>query len=126
MEQDKINKFQWMRLPRETRSKLSEMFGLERTGVSEIRDDEVISDGYSDDDLSNITKEKLIGITKLSDEFSFQSMWELLIAHINPVEIPETIESEGETLVFDKLPEIYCTTCTSKKGRHKKGCPKYK
>lgn len=66
----------WMALPREIRGHLVDVFKIERTGISEIRDNEVISDGYSNIDLQAITLEKMneyIGST----ETSFPHAWEV-------------------------------------------------
>lgn len=123
-----IQKFQWMKLSRPVREKLSELFGLERTGISEIRDDEVISDGFSDYDLQGITKEKMCEITGLPCELSFSSLWEVITVKITNDFHPLTTENKEEVINTDVAPvqNVYCTTCTSTKGRHKKGCPKFK
>jgi len=124
-----IQKFQWMKLSREVREKLVHLFGLERTGISEIRDDEVISDGFSDSDLQSITKEKMCEITGLPCELSFSSLWEVITVKVANDVHPLVTESKEEIINNVDVPpvqNVYCTTCTSTKGRHKKGCPKFK
>jgi hypothetical protein len=125
---ERIHKFQWMQVPKEVREKLIELFGLTRTSFSEIRDDVVISDGYSDDDLSLITKDKMCEITGLPCELSFSSLWEVMVVKLTNDVYDKAVMPDTSGLTNDvfTLATPYCTTCTSTKGRHKKGCPKFK
>lgn len=70
----------WMIVPREERLHLVEVFGLERTGVVEVRDQDVITDGYTYDDLSRITREAMIEYVDSDGNDSFPRLWELTTA----------------------------------------------
>ena len=85
----------WMLLDTKTRSWISKMFDLPRTGITEIRDSEVINDGHSLDDLRKITLEKMneyIGSVE-----TFPRAWELTCAKAKyelsppPIEIKTTV-----------------------------------
>lgn len=93
----------WMSLPRETRKHLVKVFDIERTGISEVRDNEVITDGYTNQDLEAITREKMVKYTG-SDE-SFSRLWEVTLSKVKyelnpPIPlgvIPPTIEVDVES-----------------------------
>jgi hypothetical protein len=75
----KINIGLWMFVPKDQRDHLVNVFGIKRTGVSEIKNEEIISDGYSNADLEGITKEKMeeyIG----SEVDSFHRAWEVTLS----------------------------------------------
>ncbi len=129
----------WINLPKETRLHLVKVFGLERTGVTEIRDQEVVSDGFTVDDLKRITLEKMCEY--IGSEETFGRAWEITLAKVhselNPpigeikridgeptiVEVLDTVEEVKEEIIEEKNP--WCSTCDSKGVRHKKECPKY-
>lgn len=111
--QEFITQQQWLLLPREVKNELINVFGIERTGISEVRDNEIISDGYSQKDLMVITKEtmaKYIG----SDE-SFLRAWEITLSKINftlhpPVgEIVASKEVEGASEIVEAKKEEVIT-----------------
>jgi patatin-like phospholipase/acyl hydrolase len=140
---------QWLHLSKEVRLHLMKVFGIIRTGITEIRDQEVISDGFTADDLKAITLEKMCEY--IGSQETFLRAWEVTLAKIhaelNPpigeirnvngegtiIDIEEDIRVElpaGEVTVEKSemtfTPEKpWCDTCTSKGVRHKLGCPKY-
>ena len=118
---DRIYVHYWMSLDKPVREYLAKVFNINRTGIVEIRDETVLTDGYNNDDLSVVTKETLALYTGDSLDNSFSQLWELTVlraqSELNP---PKSTEGEVATT------ERYCLTCTSTKGRHKKGCPKFK
>lgn len=71
----------WIHLPLETRLHLVKVFKLERTGVTEIVDQRIVSDGFTVDDLKLITKEKLCEY--VGSEETFGRAWELTLAKIH-------------------------------------------
>lgn len=139
----------WLSLPRATRDHLIEVFGLERSGVTEIRDQDVVSDGYTIDDLRKISLEKMTEY--IGSEETFSRAWEITLAKVhaelNPpvaeirrvdgeptiVDIVEVIEvPTGETVVEEVKVQFtpeevkpFCDQCASKGVRHLKYCPKY-
>ena len=77
----------WMTLPIETRVKLIEAFNIKKTGPTEVRDSEILSDGYRLEDLLVINLENMNTFTnKIST--SFPEALELTLSKLNkPVEI---------------------------------------
>lgn len=66
----------WMQLDPKIRAELVSVFNIPRTGITEIRDQTLISDGYSIEDLKVITLEKMneyIG----SNEETVARAWEI-------------------------------------------------
>lgn len=103
----KIPQQLWMMLTREQRVHLAQVFDIKKTGVAEIRDSEVISDGHSSLDLEGITAEKMEAYVGSSESFS--RLWELTVAKCKyelnpPQELPHaalqtihTINNEEQT-----------------------------
>jgi hypothetical protein len=75
---DKIFPQLWMQLSRESREHLAKVFELPRTGITEIRNQDVISDGYTQEDLAHITAEKMEHYVGSKETFS--RLWELTVA----------------------------------------------
>lgn len=68
----------WMLLSHEERNHLAEVFDVKKTGVSEVRDNQLISDGYRFEDLAVITREKMAEY--VGSEDTFPRLWELTCA----------------------------------------------
>lgn len=66
---------QFMHVSKEVRDYIAAMWKLDRSGVSEIRDQDVISDGHTYDDLGKITLELMCEY--IGSEESFARAWEL-------------------------------------------------
>lgn len=64
-----------MILPSDMKAHLVKVFNITRTGVTEIRDSEVIRDGYTADDLLSISHEKMTAY--IGSEETFPRAWEL-------------------------------------------------
>jgi len=75
-----ISIFLWMQVPHEERQVLVRDFNLPKTGISEIRDQDVISDGYSKDDLSRINVATMSEYVGSPETESFSRLWELTCA----------------------------------------------
>lgn len=69
-----------MLLSHDERDRLAEVFNIERTGVSEIRDSQVVRDGRSDENLEAITLEKMNAY--IGSEETFARAWELTCAKV--------------------------------------------
>lgn len=70
----------WIHLSKEVRAHLVKVFSLVRSGVTEVRDQEVISDGFTVDDLKQITLEKMnkyIGSVE-----TFPRAWEITLSKV--------------------------------------------
>lgn len=118
-----------MVLDRDIKDHLIKVFGLVKTGVTEIRDNEVVRDGYTIDDLKAISLEKMIEYIGSTE--TFPRAWELTcmkVKHeLNPpmamsqetaafVEAaqPKTIDAEEITKAIDVESDTYAKT---KKGK---------
>lgn len=77
MDHDRIVPQQWMLQTREIRQHLAHVFNVPLSGVSEIRDQEVITDGHTVADLSAITKDRMAEY--VGSEESFGRLWELTV-----------------------------------------------
>lgn len=64
------------------KQKLVEVFNIIKTGSSEIRDNHVVSDGYTQSDLKAITLEKMNAYIG-SEESSFLRAWEVTLSKVN-------------------------------------------
>ena len=68
----------WISLDKEIRNLLAKDLKIMRTGITEIRDQVVISDGFTNDDLKQITLEKMCEY--IGSQETFSRAWELTIA----------------------------------------------
>ncbi len=97
----------WMLLDKPTRTYLATVFEIPMTGVREIIDDRVISDGYSNADLKAITLEKMVAY--IGSEETFPRAWEKSCekanSEINPVIIPMADEPKEEIIVVPMADE---------------------
>lgn len=76
----------WMLLDKSIKNHLVKVFDIKRTGITEIRDQVLVLDGYSNDDLKAITLEKMNEY--IGSQETFPRAWELTCAkakyEINP------------------------------------------
>lgn len=75
---DKIYQPLWLTLDKKTRDHLARVFGVPTSGIAEIRDQVIISDGRTNADLESITKEKMeeyVGSTA-----DFARLWEITLS----------------------------------------------
>ena len=70
----------WMLLSYEERNHLAKVFNMEKTGVTEVKDNQVITDGYRYEDLGAITRDKMIEY--VGSEDTFPRLWELTCAKV--------------------------------------------
>lgn len=104
---EKLFQQQWIALPKDVRTQLISVFGLQRTGVSEVRDQTVISDGFTNADLEVVSKEKMAEYTGLPLETSFMQLLEQTLAKVHlqlhPIlEVPEEIK-EALTIKTERI-----------------------
>lgn len=100
---DKIPPQLWMLASHEERVHIAHAFDLKKTGITEIRDNDVISDGYNSDDLSAITSEKMSEY--VGSEESFPRLWELTVAKARAELHPPVgvMRSENGGIVIDEV-----------------------
>lgn len=75
---DKVFVHLWMHLPKNERGRIAYVFDLNRSGISEVKDEQVITDGYCQADLLGITAEKMEEY--VGSKESFNRLWELTCA----------------------------------------------
>lgn len=143
---DHIYQQHWIDLPKEIRNHLVKVFGLTANGIAEIRDQTIVSDGFTNKDLEGITTAKMAEYVGSNE--SFIRLWELTLAKCHyelhpPIEIPGAmigmhvpdseilstdvvIDLTGSNLANTDIQPKFCDNCDSKGGRHLKVCPKYK
>ena len=106
-----------MTLPREVRLWLRNMFDIPQSNVVEVRDNTVLTDGVTNDDLKAITLEKLQKFTKKDGKFS--ELFEILIQ-----EVQLQMAVINGSVIPKELKAKFCDLCSSKGVRHLKTCPK--
>lgn len=79
----------WMLVPKAERDLLAKQFELPRTGITEVIDQTVITDGYRAEDLINITLEKMVAF--VGSEESFMRAWELTTMKAHSLLNPPTV-----------------------------------
>ena len=114
----------WMLLDKPIRTHHAAVFEIPMTGVREIIDDRVISDGYSNKDLESVTIEKMTAY--IGSEETFPRAWEMTCEKAKnevypvvaeevfsmadePKEAPITIMAETEAEAIEIAKEIINT-----------------
>lgn len=127
---EKLYQQYWIDLPKEVREHLVKTFSINKSGITEIRDQTVVSDGHTNEDLTAVTAEKMSAYTGSPLDVGFMRLWELTKAKVHYELHPPTMQigTDGFVSEIVATPQEapYCTTCVSTQGRHRKGCPKYK
>ena len=80
----------WMALPKEVKVHLAKVFGLSPTGITEVRDNTVVSDGYTIDDLRKISRENMCNY--IGSEETFLRAWEITLSKVHTELHPGVIE----------------------------------
>lgn len=116
----------WLTLSKETREHLVKVFGIIPTGIKEIRDQSIISDGFTNENLQVISLEKMAEYTSSPISVGFHRLWEITLAktrfELNPPIDPAILGIPPNPDSKVRVP--FCDKCDSKGGRHKKVCPK--
>lgn len=94
----------WMMVPKEERDILIQQFGLVRTGITEVIDQQLITDGYSDKDLAGITLEKMTEF--IGSEESFMRAWELTVMKARAIANPPTVFIGTQEQLNEKLMDL--------------------
>lgn len=125
---ERVYQQMWIDLPQETRNHLVKVFDIPRSGITEIRDQSVVSDGHTNNDLLSITAEKMAAyVGSPIGALDFARLWTITLSKVKYELNPPVLEIGTDGIVTDVPPvKKYCETCVSPAGRHRKGCPKYK
>jgi hypothetical protein len=117
----------WMLLPLEERRILADDFNMPRTGATEVRDSEVISDGHSAQDLAHLTRERMAEYVgePAATELSFGRLWELTVAKARSIANPPTgtvnLDREADPVPFETPnPTPNAKSTKAKKGSRAK------
>lgn len=78
MAPERILPAQFMHISKEVRDYIALMWSIPRSGITEIRDQEVLTDGHTYEDLSVITLEKMCEY--IGSQETFGRAWELTVA----------------------------------------------
>lgn len=87
-----------MLLPRDIRDRLRVVFNIPRSGITEVRDTELVSDGTTFEDLAVVTSEKMSEY--VGSQESFGRLWDLSIAKAKhelnpPIELKAPLKEEN-------------------------------
>lgn len=119
---DRIYQPLWISLQKEVRVHLEKVFSIPTSGVNEIRDQEVISDGKTNQDLLAISASKMAEYVGSPESEQFHRLWELTLAKVKYELNPPMYDLSEMSPVTESS---ICDTCDTKsKTFHKKGCPK--
>lgn len=91
----------WMLVPREERAVIARDFDIVATGVTEVRDQTVLSDGFTYDDLGKLTVEAMseyVGSTE-----TLPRLWELTVAKARSIVHPVVGMISGEPKVIEEV-----------------------
>jgi len=72
----------WASLPNEVRYRIRALFNIPKTGVTEVNDGILVSDGTTHTDLSNLTIEKMQSYVGES-VLDFYKLFDLMVAKVN-------------------------------------------
>ena len=114
----KISAPLWMLLPKEEREHLVKVFHLTKTGPVEVYNEMVKADGYSDGDLSVITKESMSAYTGSPVDMPFHRLWEVTLSKCN-YELHPPMEIKIPVAEPTVIPEP-TVVATKQRGRPKK------
>jgi hypothetical protein len=106
-----INKSIWLAIDQQTKEKIAKDFELRRSGETEVVDNRVISDGYTDQDLMAITEEGLNERLKKTQNTlpqGFMKKWEYYVSDMRGDEVRYSNNeglNKGLKLSLDNLNE---------------------
>ena len=106
--QNRIVPQAWMLLDKELRDYLAQIFHIEISGIIEIRDQTVVTDGRTMNDLAVITIERMEHfageIEGVSEEDKFARLWNLVISKAKyELHPPIDISPKDDVLSDDNL-----------------------
>ncbi len=97
---EKIYSQHWIDLPQATRNHLVKVFNIPLTGITEIRDQTVVSDGHTNSDLQAITLEKMAAYVGSPATLSFSRLWEITLSKIKYELNPPVLEIKKDGLIW--------------------------
>jgi len=130
-----IYQAQYIRLDKEIREKLIKDFNIQKSQVCEIKDNTLISDGVSNEDLQVVTQETMMEYLGITEALPWGYLWELTLTKIDKELHPELhkdelpimggilkIESMVDAIKASEEKRPYCGACVSHHGKHSKNC----
>lgn len=82
----------WVSLPNEVRYKIRSIFGIPKSGATEVNDGRIVSDGTTHEDFKHLTVEKMqsyVGDTSTDFYKLFDKVLAKVNDEINPKTVPE-------------------------------------
>ena len=79
---NRIYQQMWLSLDKETRDYLQKVFNIQKSSITEIRDNQVLSDGVTNQDLEVITSERLSEYTESPVSIGFPKLWEIALSKV--------------------------------------------
>jgi hypothetical protein len=121
---ERIYPQQWMALPKETKNHLIKVFGIPKSGITEIRDQDVVSDGYTSADLEAINLDKMCEY--IGSRETFGRAWEITLMRVKsdlnpPMELPVPVIDIAPA----EVKSVFCDKCVAPREPHFKKCPNY-
>lgn len=115
----------WMALSKETKDHLIKVFGLVKTGNSEIRDQEVVTDGFTNNDLEGITLSKMAEYTGSPASESFHRLWEVTLSKVKYELHPPIMDISLKAEIVPEVKTKFCDFCEAVGPiKHKANCTK--
>lgn len=105
-----------MALPKEMREKLRIALGIKKSGQTEVKSEGggtsvLVSDGVTEEDLKEVTKESLIKFLEIkkSDNLDFSKLWDMTLFKVDkPVDEVDKVENistgDGAVTTNDEQP----------------------
>lgn len=128
---NQIYQHQYMHLDVPVKEKLRKIFNIPKTGVAEILNETVISDGIRNEDLAVLTEEAMSAYLGNVPHETFGHLFDLVVEKIKyeienpqPIVIVEEVPSiVDEAIKLSSETKEYCGACVTHKGRHRLNCP---
>ena len=127
---NQIWQHQFIHLDVPVKERLRKIFNIPKTGIVEVLNETVISDGVTNDDLKVLTEEAMSAYLGDVPHETFGHLFDLVIEKIKheiahpPIVIElSSITPIDEAIKISSEPKEYCGACVTHKGRHRKTCP---
>lgn len=121
---NKVYTQHWIELDKPIREKLRELFSVGRSGITEVRDQTLISDGTTNEDLNEaFTQSTLEAFMGHGD--TFPHLWIATVKKVTDIVYPPATVPTPEPLevVEDTVKEPFCTGCDAVGPiKHKSNC----
>jgi hypothetical protein len=113
----------WMSLDKDVKETLVKEFKIFKTGVTEVVDSQVVTDGFRTEDLMAINVVSMMEFVLQDTPLPFSRMWELTIAKVKFILNPPIMDiSTGEEVDNTPRKAPWCYYCEAKAFAHRPEC----